>query len=129
MYDGSNTYDFEAALADAKTVEPKSGLTVEQIYWRKHFPEPPTEAGLRKHAKRFGREGVSEIADAYGMTALAVELAEDSGARGRHTSDAMREQVRALHNRGVVPTAIADTLNISDARVGKLLREPKAVMV
>jgi hypothetical protein len=56
VYHGSNTYDLDAALAETKAAEPKSGLTVEQSYWRKHLPEPPTEAALRRHAKRFGRE-------------------------------------------------------------------------
>jgi hypothetical protein len=87
---------------------------------------PPAEAELRRHVKRYGPECVAELADAYGMTALAVELAESNGTRKRHTSDTMREQVRALHARGVVPAAIADTLNISDDRVRKLLRTERS---
>lgn len=115
-------YDFEAALSRAKTAEPKEGLTAEQVYWSRHFPKPPTEEALRKHARKFGRECVSEIAEAYGYTALAAELAETSGGRTRATSDTMRAQVLALHARGILPEAIADTLNVSDRRVKKLLR-------
>lgn len=118
-------HDFEATLKAATTIETSGeGLTAEQVYWRKHFSQAPTEEALRKDAKRFGGEGVSEIAEAYGMTALAVELAEDNGTRKRRTSNTMREQVRALQARGVIPAAIADTLNISDRRVRQLLAEP-----
>jgi hypothetical protein len=116
-------YDFEAALANAKTVEPKEGLTAEQVYWRRYFPKPPTEDALRRHARRFGRECVSGVAEAYGYTALAAELAETSGGRTRATSETLRAQVLALHARGVLPAAIADTLNVSDRRVKTLLRE------
>jgi hypothetical protein len=123
MYDGRHTYDFEAALASAKTAQPKSGLTAEQRYWRLHFPEAPTEAALRKHARRFGKECVAEVAEAYGMTALAAELSETGGKRQRRTTRELRAQVVALHERGVVPAGIADTLNISDSRVRKLLAQ------
>ncbi len=105
-------YDFEAELAKAKAREPRAGLTAEQRYWRLHFPQAPTEEALRKHARRFGREGVSEIADAYGMTATAAELAEAGGKRRRRTTDTLRAQVVALHERGIVPAAIADSLNV-----------------
>lgn len=38
----------------------------------------------------------------------------------------LRKQVADLRDRGVVPTAIADVLNISDRRVKGILRELKA---
>ena len=40
----------------------------------------------------------------------------------RHTSESMKVKVLNLHSRGVVPAAIADTLNISDRRVSDILR-------
>jgi hypothetical protein len=116
-------YDFGTALAEAKTSDKGTGLTAEQHYWRRHFPDAPTEAALRKHARRFGNECVSEIADAYGLTATAAELAETSGKRQRRTTESLRAQVIALRDRGVVPAAIGDTLNISDSRVRKLLAQ------
>jgi hypothetical protein len=123
LYDGRDTYDFEAALASAKTAEPETGLTAEQRYWHLFLPEAPSELALQRHARRYGKECVSEIADAYGLTSAAAELAETSGKRRRRTSETMRAQVIALHERGVVPAAIADALNISDSRVRKLLAQ------
>jgi hypothetical protein len=101
------SYDFDAALAGVPAAEPTTGTT---------------EAALRRHAQKFGPDGVAEIADAYGHTALAAELAE-SGPRGRRTTTSMKEQVRALHDRGLVPGAIADALNLSDSRVRRLLTQ------
>ncbi|MFL5916749.1 MAG: hypothetical protein ACJ752_14105 [Gaiellaceae bacterium] len=100
-------YDLAGALDDARAVESRAGMT---------------EAALRKHAQRFGPDGVAEIAEAYGHSALAAELAE-GGPRGRRTTPSMKEQVRALHARGLVPAAIADALNLSDSRVRRLLAQ------
>ena len=99
-YDSSDLYDFEAALTERRP--PASFLT------RISGAEIPTEDQLRKHARRFGRECVSDVADAYGLDALAVELREDAGKRRRPTSPALKEQARALRRRGLVPAAIAD---------------------
>jgi hypothetical protein len=60
LYDGSNTYDFDAALAHTKTAEPKSGPTVEQVYGRQEFPGAPTRDGLARHIERFSSEFVEE---------------------------------------------------------------------
>jgi hypothetical protein len=40
-----------------------------------------------------------------------------AGKRRRRTTPTLRAQVAALRRRGMVPSAIADTLNISDRRV------------
>lgn len=92
MYDGTR-YDFNAALESARTAERDAGLTAEQRYWQQHFPESPAEPALRKHSKRFGNECVSEIADAYDLTATAAELTERNAKRQRRTTDSLRAQV------------------------------------
>ena len=61
----------------------------------------PTHEALTKHAKRYGRDCVAETALEYGLTASAAELAEQTGARRRHTSTPMREQALALQAEGV----------------------------
>ena len=107
-------YDFEAALAaPSKPRTYKDTLGV-----------PPTHEALARHAKRYGRDCVSETALEYGLAASAAELAETTGTRRRHTSPSMREQALALQARGVIPAAIADTLNISDKRARQLLAQP-----
>jgi hypothetical protein len=84
----------------------------------------PTHQALARHAKRYGRDCVAETALEYDMTASAAEHAEQTGTKRRHTSESMRAQVLALHARGAVPAAIADTLNISDRGVRQLLAQP-----
>lgn len=56
---------------------------------------------------------------------LALSRAGKNGAapkRQRRSSKELREQVLGLHDRGLVPAAIADTLNISERRVRAILR-------
>ena len=61
-------YDLEAALVNAKTAElPKGGPTVQQLYWRTHWPEAPSRDALIRHAELYGPEEVQEVADAYGI--------------------------------------------------------------
>jgi hypothetical protein len=45
-----------------------------------------------------------------------------AASRQRRSTPALREQVVGLHERGLLPTVIADTLNVSDRRVRELLR-------
>ena len=92
-------------------------------YWRSQFPDAPSAEGLHKHAQRFSPDGVSEIRDAYQVTLLNMSPAPTSKApRTRRTTESMKTKVLNLHERGVVPAAIADTLNISDRRVSAILR-------
>ena len=92
-------------------------------YWRTQFPDPPSAEGLHKHAERFSPDGVPEIRDAYQVTLLNVSAAPTSKApKTRRTTESMKTKVLNLHERGVVPAAIADTLNISDRRVSEILR-------
>lgn len=44
------------------------------------------------------------------------------GKPGRRTTPTLREDVLTLHARGMVPTAIADVLNLKDRRVADIIR-------
>ena len=59
------------------------------------------------------------------QAALAAARAAGTGYR-RRTTVPLRRQVAELRERGLVPTAIADVLNLSDRRVKSILREVKA---
>lgn len=48
---------------------------------------------------------------------------EDTKKRSRPTTPTLRSQVLELQKRGVVLTAIADTLNVSDRRVKEIVRD------
>lgn len=80
----------------------------------------PTAEQLRKHAERFGPEGVAEIAAAYGIDMSAKSIAPKPKRR-RRTTPGIKAQVAELHARGMIPAAIADTLNLADRRVKELL--------
>lgn len=54
----------------------------------------------------------------------AKRLERTEAKRHRRTSAELRDEVLALHERGLIPAAIADVLNLSDRRVKALL--PKA---
>jgi hypothetical protein len=79
---------------------------------------PVTPKLIERHVKRHGPEMVVESG-----FELPPELAAQGQKRRRHTSFTMKQQVRALRDRGLSQMAIADTLNISDARAKKLLAE------
>ena len=101
----------------------KSAKNDELHYWQSQFPDAPSAEGLHKHAERFSPDGVPEIRDAYQVTLLNVSAAPTSKApKTRRTTESMKTKVLNLHERGVVPAAIADTLNISDRRVSEILR-------
>lgn len=75
-------YDFDQALTDARRrTKDRSERkwrefeVADRIYWLKEFPETPTPEGLRKHATRYGSEGVQEVADAYGLDLNATTKA------------------------------------------------------
>jgi hypothetical protein len=88
-------------------------------WWRRNFPDAPTVQALQRHAQRFGPEGVNEIAEVYGdLTAVPASVGPK---RMRRTGLSLRSQVLALRDRGIVPSAIADTLNVSDRRVREIL--------
>jgi hypothetical protein len=94
----------------------------------------PTLDEFVRHARLFGLEDVVETARAYlappELAALELEVAQlgakngrPAATRQRRTTTQLQEQVRALRDRGMVPGAIADTLNISDRRTESLLRQ------
>ena len=61
-------YDFEAALASARTIElpeEPQELRDDRAYWLRHFPEPPSTEAVRRHLRGYGDEGLEGIASAY----------------------------------------------------------------
>jgi hypothetical protein len=83
----------------------------------------PTAEDLHRHARLHGSGCVADTARAFGGKQIAVTAAPRSTAkRHRRTTPNLREQVLALHARGLVASAIADTLNVADRRVREILK-------
>jgi hypothetical protein len=122
MVYGCETYDFKAELAKAQQRRRKqsSGLDANSIYWRMFF-KPPTVEAFHRHAERFGPELVRDTAAAFGIDLRARNTAAKPK-RQRRTGPSLKSQVLELRGRGIMPTAIADALNISDRRVREILR-------
>lgn len=59
-----------------------------------------------------------------GVAKEAKRLDRSTAKRHRRSSAALRAEILELHERGLIPAAIADALNVSDRRVKALL--PKA---
>ena len=123
-----STPEFNAQLREALERSKLRKRTVKQIerddfvtYWRTEFPDAPTAEELHKHVARFGSDGVPEIRDAYQVT-LRNAVPPSKAKRARRTTETLKAKVLNLNERGVVPAAIADTLNISDRRVNEILR-------
>jgi hypothetical protein len=70
-------------------------------------------------------EGVAEVAQEYGVDIRRLKKEEKPKLR-RRTNDELRGQVLELASRGVVKTAIADALNISDRRIDAILKASAA---
>ena len=79
---------------------------------------------FRRHAGRYGTEGVKAVASVRGLDLNVRKVAELPKRRRRTTGDLI-EEARRLHARGMVAGAIADVLNVSDRRVRELLAEPE----
>lgn len=94
VYASDSLYDFPSELAAARSRAKRKGGDLAQ--------------GLRRHAQRFGAEGVNETAARLGVV-VVVPGAEK---RQRTTGPTLRAQVLDLHGRGVVVAGIADVLNI-----------------
>jgi hypothetical protein len=90
---------------------------VERSYWSR-FPAP-TAGRLRKHAARFGPEGVQDIAAVYAVDLTTPKPA--STARQRRTTETLVRQVVDLRKRGLRVWPIAKKLNISERRVSAIL--------
>lgn len=98
------------------------------------LPSPTLKQFIR-HAERFGPELVVETArtcltsDEVNVLELAIiecgrkNGKRTTGSRRRRTTDKLEEHVLELDRRGMVRTAIADTLNIADRRVAEILRK------
>ncbi len=83
---------------------------------------PLTGDRLHRHAERFGPDTVKATAEMHGLD-LRVKSQTGRPKRRRRTSEDLRREVAELRGRGMVPSAIADVLNVSDRRVSALLRE------
>jgi hypothetical protein len=92
----------------------------------------PTLEQFKTHARKFGPDCVVETArdrlSPAQLAELELEIAtlgsgngKPAGTRQRRTTDDLAGQVLALRDRGVMPAAIADTLNLSDRRVANIL--------
>jgi hypothetical protein len=81
----------------------------------------PSGDALHRHSQRFGPELVSETGKLLGVDAN-VKRKPATVKRHRRTTADLTAQVLELHGRGVVETAIADSLNIGDERVRDILR-------
>jgi len=118
------SYDFAASLSAADAVKPPkrpASGSADTRYWQATF-EAPTSEALHRHAERFGPDFVKETAEAYGIDLRNVSARPKSAEkRTRRTTETLKTKVLNLHARGVVPTAIADVLNVSDRRVKEIL--------
>jgi hypothetical protein len=81
---------------------------------------------FHRHAERFGPDMVKVTAEMHGID-LRVKTQTGRPKRRRRTSEELRREVAELRGRGMVPAAIADTLNVADRRVGAIFRELDAV--
>jgi hypothetical protein len=105
-YLGPWTYDFRADLAAAlarskerAAARARVDEANERLYWRTYYDCDPPRGDDVATPKR----------------------------RRRRTTITLKEQVRVLRARGLVPRAIATALNISDRRCRALLREVSEV--
>jgi hypothetical protein len=125
-------YDFQAALEQAKERQRTKRKRAEHeftnaaaVCTRQQSPKSPTGEQLRRHADRFGPDGVNETAVVYGVD-LRVYETERREKRHRRTSSTLRSNVIELRARRLVDTAIADALNIADRRVREILNRSAA---
>jgi hypothetical protein len=77
--------------------------------------------GYATHCKHVGRV-VSMTPDAEKLRRYEAKFANLEKKRRRRSTPNLKGQVLDFHLRGVMPTAIADTLNVSDRRVNEILR-------
>jgi len=140
VYDSSHLYNFPVALATARgatrVLEPNRFEVDDGLYFRQlrrmsqdgkwsDLPAPSGD-GLRKHALRFGNDQVRETAALYGVDMRLKSAPKVK--RHRRTTAELTAQVVELRNRGLVESAIADSLNIGDERVRSIIRsEAEAV--
>jgi hypothetical protein len=104
-YGGSRYgYDFETELAKTRDRErvrerAKARLAQEpdRLFWLCEFPAPPTPEALRRQ-ERFGKEGVQETADVYGVDLTArTEVRQPKKVRSQaRRSRAMKNTMREV---------------------------------
>jgi hypothetical protein len=84
-----------------------------------------TAKALEKHARKFGPDGVEEIAVWEGL-ALPADVTRKLPQK-RRTTVGLKQQVADLRARGVLPSGIANVLNISERRARAILRDLEQV--
>jgi hypothetical protein len=120
-------YDGTSSAPPPRSPRPHNGTGADSVL---------TLAQFVRHAEKFGPELVVETAagslSADELAHLEAEIAllgrrngKPARSRQRRTTDALREQVLVLRDRGLLPTVIADTLNVSDRRVQTILAESR----
>lgn len=87
----------------------------------------PTTTALEHHARKFGPEGVAEVAAEHGLTvdlsgATTVERRVKRGAR----RGSLPRQVAELLDRGTSVDGIAEALDLSPSRARRLVNEALA---
>jgi hypothetical protein len=100
-YGGSHLcYDFMAELTKARErerIRERTNGRLEReavgLFWLSEFPTAPTPEAFHRHAERFGKGGVQEIADLYGVDLAAGT--EVRRFRRRTSAHSVRQTSRA----------------------------------
>ena len=96
------------------------GPETEKIVALDDLPAPSADQLLR-HATKFGPEAVRETARALGVNLKDTGVKRSTAPNRRRTG--VRDEVRALLERGMAAGPIASALNISDRRCKALVAE------
>ena len=133
MYDGSHLYDLGSHIDSARLRgralslrREATQLKAESEYWRLFnsgatYREVTYGYGIPTRGKPVGRV-VSVTADAEKLRKHEARFADTAKKLRRRSTPNLKGQVLELHSRGVVPAAIADTLNVADRRVREIIR-------
>lgn len=135
-YDLRQTLEESRARArDREERRERADAVNRALYWRVAFPDlsAPTQEQLEKHAKLFGTEGIAEAMRTRGKPQTPDELAAASRARELEAAPRKRsrrrtgvkEDVAELLKRrpDLMPSVVADVLNISDRRAKQIIAE------
>jgi hypothetical protein len=128
-YDGSQQGDMvwfeaslDAALERTRLRNEMRRLIAQRLEQGMRIGGNLTAEQLRKHAARFGPEMVAETAVAAGIDVRQRSKRQPAPARRqRRSSQQITQQVLELRGRGLVVSAIADSLNISDRRARQII--------
>lgn len=105
----------EACLEDAR----RNVLTSRSLFDR-HGLAAPTTAELERHARRFGPEGVAELARQLGVD---VRVERPASTRKRAKGPTLKQRVAAHVAEGRGVELIAEIENLSPSRARRLIEE------